>query len=90
MINAGSIGRPYEHEPGAYWLRLGPDVRLMRTAYDTATADAAFRALGYPAAHLDVRAGRRGRGGRALRALERGAARGRSLIDPAENPLARR
>jgi putative phosphoesterase len=32
MINAGSVGRPYEHDPGAYWLRLGPAVRLMRTA----------------------------------------------------------
>jgi putative phosphoesterase len=52
MINAGSIGRPYEGRPGAYWLRLGPDARLMRTDYDTAAADAAFRALGYPAAHL--------------------------------------
>jgi hypothetical protein len=25
---------PYEAEPGAYWLRLGPDVELRRTAYD--------------------------------------------------------
>jgi putative phosphoesterase len=52
MINAGSVGRPYEHRPGAYWLSLGPDVRLMRTSYDTAGADAAFHALGYPAADL--------------------------------------
>jgi predicted phosphodiesterase len=52
MINAGSVGRPYEARPGAYWLRLGPDVRLVRTEYDTAAADAAFRALGYPAADL--------------------------------------
>jgi putative phosphoesterase len=52
MINAGSVGRPYEHEPGAYWLRLGPDVRLMRTAYDTQAAERHFRALGYPAADL--------------------------------------
>jgi putative phosphoesterase len=48
MVNAGSVGRPYEHHPGAYWLRLGPDVRLMRTVYDTEAAAAAFRALGYP------------------------------------------
>ena len=27
MVNAGSVGRPYEHEPGAYWLRLGPERR---------------------------------------------------------------
>lgn len=52
MINAGSVGRPYEHRPGAFWLRLGPDVQLRRTSYDVARADAAFRALGYPAAHL--------------------------------------
>ena len=50
MVNAGSIGRPYEHGPGAYWLTLGPDVRLQRTAYDTAAANASFRALGYPLA----------------------------------------
>ena len=50
MVNAGSVGRPHEHEPGAYWLRLGPDVRLRRTAYDTGAAAAAFGALGYPEA----------------------------------------
>jgi len=48
MVNAGSIGRPYEREPGAYWLRLGPGVELRRTTYDTAAALEAFRALGYP------------------------------------------
>jgi predicted phosphodiesterase len=52
MINAGSVGRPYERRPGAYWLSLGPGVRLRRTGYDTAAADAAFRATGYPAAEL--------------------------------------
>jgi putative phosphoesterase len=50
MINAGSVGRPYERGPGAYWVRLGPDVRLLRTAYDTAAATEAFRVLGYPLA----------------------------------------
>ena len=48
MVNAGSVGRPYEREPGAYWLRLGPSVELRRTVYDTAAATEAFRALGYP------------------------------------------
>jgi predicted phosphodiesterase len=48
MVNAGSVGRPYEREPGAYWLRLGPGVELRRTPYDAAAATAAFRALGYP------------------------------------------
>jgi predicted phosphodiesterase len=52
MVNAGSVGRPYEHQPGAYWLRLGPDVQLRRAAYDVAAADATFHALGYPAADL--------------------------------------
>lgn len=52
FVNAGSIGRPYEHEPGAYWLRLGPGVDLRRTAYDTAGADRRFHELGYPAADL--------------------------------------
>jgi putative phosphoesterase len=32
VINAGSVGMPYEEEPGAYWLLLGPDVELRRTA----------------------------------------------------------
>jgi predicted phosphodiesterase len=51
MVNAGSVGRPYEPEPGAYWLRLGPGVELRRTAYDTAAASAQFHVLGYPYAH---------------------------------------
>jgi diadenosine tetraphosphatase ApaH/serine/threonine PP2A family protein phosphatase len=38
MVNAGSVGRPYEWEPGAYWARLGPDVRLIRTPYDVEAA----------------------------------------------------
>jgi predicted phosphodiesterase len=50
MVNAGSVGRPYEHAPGAYWLRLGPEVELRRTAYDVEAATEAFRAVGYPLA----------------------------------------
>ena len=51
MVNAGSVGRPYDHEPGAYWLRLGPaDLSLRRTGYDVEAATAAFAALGYPTA----------------------------------------
>ncbi|HEY6605330.1 MAG TPA: metallophosphoesterase family protein [Gaiellaceae bacterium] len=34
VVNAGSVGMPYEREPGAYWLVLGPDVELRRTACD--------------------------------------------------------
>ena len=88
MINAGSIGRPYEHEPGAYWLRIGPDFRLMRTPYDVASADAAFQASGYPAADLIFEAGDPDERARHYeRAAEKPVA-GASLIDPAENPLA--
>jgi predicted phosphodiesterase len=58
MVNAGSVGRPYEHEPGAYWLRLDgrenegtvPSVSLRRTGYDVEGATATFLALGYPTA----------------------------------------
>jgi putative phosphoesterase len=88
MINAGSIGRPYEHEPGAYWLRLGPDVSLIRTPYDTAAAVEAFHASGYPAADLmfasvdiDALAEHHERESGWPLAPD-------SLIDRAENPLA--
>jgi diadenosine tetraphosphatase ApaH/serine/threonine PP2A family protein phosphatase len=33
LVNAGSVGMPYEREPGAYWALLGPDVDLRRTEY---------------------------------------------------------
>lgn len=38
LINAGSVGMPYEGKPGAYWTLLGPDVSFRRTAYDIAEA----------------------------------------------------
>jgi predicted phosphodiesterase len=34
VVNAGSVGMPYEREPGARWALLGPDVELRRTEYD--------------------------------------------------------
>jgi diadenosine tetraphosphatase ApaH/serine/threonine PP2A family protein phosphatase len=34
LVNAGSVGMPYEDEPGAYWLLLGPDVEHRRTDYE--------------------------------------------------------
>jgi predicted phosphodiesterase len=33
VVNAGSVGMPYEREPGAYWAVLGPGVELRRTPY---------------------------------------------------------
>jgi putative phosphoesterase len=33
LVNAGSVGMPYEHEPGAYWALVdGAEVELRRTA----------------------------------------------------------
>jgi putative phosphoesterase len=43
FVNAGSVGMPYEDEPGAYWLLLGPEVELRHTSYDGAPAPLAGR-----------------------------------------------
>ena len=48
VLNAGSVGRPYEDEPAAYWLWLGPDPELRRTDYDLAAAIERIRASGLP------------------------------------------
>jgi len=48
IVNAGSVGMPYEGAAGAYWARLGPGVELLRTGYDSEAAIAAIRASGYP------------------------------------------
>ncbi len=34
VLNPGSVGMPYEGEPGAYWALLGAGVELRRTEYD--------------------------------------------------------
>jgi len=49
VVNAGSVGMPFG-EPGAYWLLLGPDVRLRRTLYDSPQAAERIRATEYPQA----------------------------------------
>ena len=48
VINAGSVGSPYEGRPGAFWVLLGPDVDLRHTAYDYERAAALVRASGFP------------------------------------------
>jgi diadenosine tetraphosphatase ApaH/serine/threonine PP2A family protein phosphatase len=48
FVNAGSVGMPYEGEPGAYWALLGPDVEHRRTVYDLDAAAARFRESGFP------------------------------------------
>lgn len=50
LVNAGSVGMPYEGEPGAYWALLGPDVQFRRTPYDLEAAAGAVRASGFPGA----------------------------------------
>ncbi len=49
-VNPGSVGMPYQGEPGAYWAMLGPDVELRRTAYDVDEAVAQYRASHDPLA----------------------------------------
>jgi putative phosphoesterase len=48
VINAGSIGMPYEGKPGAFWVLLGPDVNLRRTEYDFERAVEDALSTGYP------------------------------------------
>jgi predicted phosphodiesterase len=48
IVNAGSVGLPYEGRPGAYWAILGPDVELRRTAYDLEAAIERMRGSGCP------------------------------------------
>jgi predicted phosphodiesterase len=48
FVNVGSVGRPYEGRPGAYWALLGPDVELLRTEYDVEAAAEAVRQSGQP------------------------------------------
>jgi predicted phosphodiesterase len=48
VINAGSVGMPYQGAAAAFWLMLGPEVQLRRTDYDVAAAVARMRAGGMP------------------------------------------
>ena len=49
LLNPGSVGLPYELEPGnAYWALLGPEVELRRTPYDLDAAIERMRAAGVP------------------------------------------
>jgi putative phosphoesterase len=48
LVGPGSVGMPYEDEPGAYWALLGPGVELRRTPYDLEAAVERIAASGYP------------------------------------------
>jgi putative phosphoesterase len=50
VVNAGSVGMPYEGKPGAFWLLLGPDVDHRVTDYDTAAAADTIEETGHPSA----------------------------------------
>ena len=48
VVNAGSVGMPYEPEEGAYWLDLGPRISPRRTGYDVEATAAAIAEAGWP------------------------------------------
>jgi predicted phosphodiesterase len=49
VVNAGSVGMPYEGAPGAYWLLVTDGVtEPQRTVYDVDAAAAPLRASGFP------------------------------------------
>ncbi len=49
VVNAGSVGMPFGQH-GAYWLLLGPEPELRRTAYDLEATAERIRATGFPQA----------------------------------------
>jgi len=53
LVNAGSVGLPYQGEPGAFWALLDADVEFRRTPYDVEGAIAALSDTGFPSA-VDV------------------------------------
>jgi predicted phosphodiesterase len=50
LVNAGSVGLPYQGEPGAFWALLDSEVELRRTPYDVDAAFASLAASGFPSA----------------------------------------
>jgi len=48
LINAGSVGIPYEGVPGAFWCLLGPDAQQRRTEYDIGVALRTMSESGLP------------------------------------------
>lgn len=48
LVNAGSVGMPYEGDPDARWALFGPELELRRTTYDVEEAISAILATGMP------------------------------------------
>jgi predicted phosphodiesterase len=53
LVNSGSVGMPYEDEPGAYWALLGPGVEFRRTEYTPGDIAATGWPGEWPAATAD-------------------------------------
>jgi putative phosphoesterase len=51
VVNAGSVGMPYERATGAYWAMAGRNMELRRTTYDLMAAATAIRKSGWPPAN---------------------------------------
>jgi diadenosine tetraphosphatase ApaH/serine/threonine PP2A family protein phosphatase len=46
VVNAGSVGLPYQGDAAAFWLVVsGPDIEFRRTAYDVRPAIELFQAV---------------------------------------------
>jgi predicted phosphodiesterase len=50
VVNAGSVGMPYEHAPGSYWAMFADGVEHRHTGYDLDAAAAMIRRSGWPPA----------------------------------------
>jgi len=50
VVNAGSVGMPFQGEPGAFWALLDSDVELRRTSYDAEAALVSLASTGFPSA----------------------------------------
>jgi putative phosphoesterase len=48
IVNAGSVGMPFQRPSAAYWLMLDGDVELRHTPYDLERAAERIRACAYP------------------------------------------
>jgi putative phosphoesterase len=48
VVNAGSVGLPYDEPPGPRWALLGPEVVHRRSELDRERAAAAIRSAGWP------------------------------------------
>jgi len=48
VVNPGSVGMPYEGQPGAFWAVLGPGVEFRSSEYDVHATVEAIRARGAP------------------------------------------